>query len=875
MSIYRTFPGSTYQVSVVEYLNNSSFDEMVEIDLARDRCHNIYHTEGKYFVPLLDASYTGMYSYAKMYMVHAEDRQVYEDLMNPATIEVRLAEADTPGVRSAQFRYKMLDGSWRWVEQVLISGDILCFAPGIVRFYVFDIQSQRNRKLGLVTTYPSGLNHDDLTGLLKEKTFLILARDMSLNQEADWCILSLDIEEFGLFNGWYGHEMGDFLLAQIGSMLKMEENRFGGLACYQGNDDFCMLIPYDKERIERIYEQMLQLIRSKSQSMGFLPSIGICMIKENKSIQDTLNKAALARARLKGNFRTRICLYDPSIMSNTREEYQLLSDFQQGLRNREFVFYLQPQCKLSTGKIMGVEALARWRNPDGTMRLPDSFIPVLEKYGFITDFDCYIWEQVCIWLRAFMDRGNRPIPVSINVSRIDIFTIDVVEFLEALVQEYRIPMGILKVEITESSYASDVEKVGEVVRELRRRGFPVLMDDFGSGYSSLNMLRNLEMDVIKLDGQFLRFGSEDETKGIHILENIINLTKTMAIPIIVEGVETAEQAEFLEGLGCSYVQGYHYYRPMQVAEFEGLVADESLVDYGKFEFKANQQFRIREFMDENIYSDTMLNNILGATAFYSWDGKERVDIIRFNEQFYRLVNVPQFDIRLNNIQRFFVPEDVPRFFTMVRNACENRMNGASGIFGVYRTEESVGRFYLQFYYLEDRGERKIFYGTMREVTKLTELQNSMRLLSLYASVSIVFQRRTKLHVLEDGVKSAELANAAGAAEASESKGADAAEGMRRWFYQVVVHGLEKQMGMSAEELQKELNDCTFYERIDEGMRENVREHIQCGEGSQQSFSLPLTVRNPKGEWLDLYLKKDYIHDVGSDVEYVLMFRPWE
>ena len=741
------------------------------------------------------------------------------------------------GLLTVQFRYKLLDGGWRWVEQVVLGGTQFGFGEGVIRVYVFDIQNQKDRQLGLTPNFRANTDRDEMTGLLRKKSFFTEGEVLARSREEDWALYAVDIEHFKLFNEWYGHESGDLLLTEIGEVFKAAEETCAGLAGYMGQDDFCLLAPYAPELAEQIFEDIHTLIVARGASMGFLPAIGVSHLGEGESVMIALDRAALAVGKVKGNFRVRIREYTSAMREQADHEYRLLSDFQRGLKNREFFFCLQPQCTVPNGAVVGAESLARWRTPDGRTIPPDEFIPVLEKYGFVTDLDEYIWESVCAWLHRWIADGHTPVPVSVNVSRIDFFSVDVPEFLDALVKKYDLPHDVLKVEVTESAYVDDADSIREAVRKLREKGFLVLMDDFGSGYSSLNMLRALNMDVIKLDAQFLRIGKDEEKKGIHILETIVNMTKTMAVPIIVEGVESAEQASFLEKLGCRYIQGNFYHLPLPVADFEKLIGDERNIDTGGFSFYANQQFSVREFMDQNIYSDSMLNNILGAAAFYCWDGKDRVDIVRYNEQFYRIVNVPDFHDRLTDIKQYFHPNDKQPFLELLQRAEEDRLNGAEGVFGVYRTDGSLGRFFEHFYFLEEGENGKIFYGAMQDVSEITNLQNHMRLLSKFASESIVFLRN------KDG----------------------------GWYYQVIVHGLRSDIGLSQEEFERELNSGAFLSRLCTGEGERLRELS----GSLKDGKMPgmfLRMRNRAGEQVELYLKIDYVHDEYSNVEYILMFR---
>ncbi len=832
-------PREEKPLPILDRLNRSDFDELLEIDLIRDYCESICHVEGKYFVPLSGGTFSELHEYCVEEMIHPDDRKVFRELMEPETMLERLAKAQPPGVLRARFRYKLLDGNWRWVEQVVVGGTQNGFQEGTVRVYVFDIQHGVDGREGILSA-PAASLYDELTGLLPKKAFFAACREKLRDRSVDWCMLAIDIENFKLFNEWYGHESGDLLLAQIGGILKRSEERCGGVAGYMGQDDFCILGPCDEERVQQLYDEIHRLIMSRGTSVGFLPSIGICVPEKKETPAALLDHATLAGSQVKGDYHVRIRYYDPSVGSREEREYRILSDFQRALKNHELYFCLQPQCVVATGLIVGAESLARWKTPEGENVSPEEFVPVLEKYGFVTELDEYIWEEVCRWLHRWMRDGHRIVPISINISQVDFFAIDVPEYIERLTEKYELPKSALKIEITESAYVNDTEAIRDAAQRLRDKGFLILMDDFGSGYSSLNMLRQLNVDVIKLDAQFLHLDDTTNKKGIHILETVVNMTKTIAIPIIVEGVEKPEQADFLEKLGCQYIQGYYYYHPLRVEEFETLIANEKNVDPRGFQFFSNQQFSVREFMDQNIYSDSMLNNILGAAAFYCWDGGKNVDIVRYNEQFRRVTNVPDFDKRLHDITQFFHPNDVELFFGLLKKAEQDRLNGAKGMFGVYRTDGSLGRFLEHFYFLEETENGKIFYGAMQEVTEITQLQNQMRLLSKFSSESIVFLR----HIGD------------------------------KWKYQVVVHGLRDRMGLSGDEFELELNSGRFLERLeaDEGARLNKLEKDKMKVGPT---GVAFKMTDQSGKKLELYLKIDYVHDEYSNVEYILMFRPRE
>ena len=713
--------------TVLDRLNASPYDELVEIDLINDRCRNLWHVKNKYYVPVLHGNWSELYRYCADHMLHPQDRERYCGMMDPDTVLQRLERSEVSGVLSEELRYRTVDGKWRWVRQVLVSGAQNGLPEGVIYSYMYDIDVQKQRELGGTATSGPTVRRDELTGLLLDREFYTLARQRLPTLSGKWCVVALDIENFKLFCDWHGQQSGNFLLAQIGEILGRLERETGGLAGYRGQDDFELLIPYDTARISLLFDELQRVIETQGDSVGFLPMFGICMVESPEDeITELYNHAALTAEQIKGDFKNRIQIYDPDVHKRNTEEYQILSAFQRGLDNHEIFFCLQPQCRVSSGRIVGAESLARWRTAEGRIIPPARFVPILEKHGIVTNLDKYIWDEVCAWLRKWIDAGNTPVPISVNVSQIDIFSIDVPDFFNGLLEKYRLPARLIKIEITESAYVEDTAAVRETVRRLRSLGFLVLMDDFGSGYSSLNMLRSLNVDIIKLDAQFLHISQNESRKGIGILESIVNMAKTMAIPVIVEGVETIEQINFLADLGCRYMQGYYFYRPMPVEEFENLISDPRNVDLNGFEFKANDQFHTREFLDENLVSDVMLNNILGPVAIYRWNGNS-VDIIRYNQQFYQMVGIEihQLEERRMAIERFLYPDDREKLFRLLERASADRLNGARAVVRVYRPNGALLWISLQMYFMEENEQGVHFYGASEDVTELQYINQTI------------------------------------------------------------------------------------------------------------------------------------------------------
>ena len=837
---YSMFFNEGEKLSLIDYLDNSSFDEAVFVDLKADSFTQLYHVDGKYFIPLLDSiSFNSLFYYATDHIVHPDDREIIKELMEPSTILKRLKNSETPNFLFAQFRYKLQDGSYRWVEQCVISGKENGFKEGTFKFYVFDIQNLKSREAGeIYKEIDMSESKNSPVGLLREKEFFIAAQKIvNKNKDKKWCLIALDIEHFKLFDEWYGRETGDYLLSQIGAVLLEGRNKNVALSGYFGQDDFGVLMKYNKKNIEELFEEVRSIIVSFGLSIGFMPAFGVAQIEKNVHVVDVFDKASIAASKAKADIKNRICYYSHDMQLVAENEIRILNDFMKALKNDELVFYLQPQCRISTGKIVGAESLARWINKEGRIIPPNDFIPILEKYGFIIDLDKYLWEKVCKWLRRWLDEGHKAVPISLNVSRADIFSIDIAKHFEELTNKYKIPRNLIKLEITESAYAETTNLIEELVERLRKLGFLVLMDDFGSGYSSLNMLSNFEVDAIKLDANFLHIENSDKDKGIRILESVVNMSKMIAVPIIVEGVENQSQSDFLEEMGCRYVQGYHFYRPMPVHDFEKIILDENKIDDRGFVVKLNEQFRIREFLDENVYSDSMLNNIIGAVALYAFDG-ETTDIVRFNQQFYESVDVPDFHEKLANIERVMPKEDVPVLHALLKEAKEHRYIGSTGLVRFYKFNGLLTAYDMHFYYLGVKEGKDRYYGSAHNITELVDAKQKVALLKRYSNTSVIFIKKMD----------------------------------NKWIYDVVTIRKLKGFDLTTDDFERELNDGSFANRIpsvrERAIYENALRSLE--QGKNIAFEINLLDNNNASHKLSM--KFDYVKDETNNIIYVCVPR---
>ena len=565
---------------------------------------------------------------------------------------------------------------------------------------------------------------DEKTGLLSYASFFFACDALieSGKIEEDYFMVAIDIEHFRLFNDWFGREEGDIYLQELADCLKEYTAGTRAICGYLGGDNFALFAPYNLELIEQIQERIIDMLEKYGQSIGFGPMYGIFEVRD--SIYDAqlmYDNAVTAMADIPGNYHNRIAIYDPNLLKKTGDELILLSDVQRGMDAKEFRFFLQPKVNMLNGKIVGAEALVRWAHRSKGLVSPGIFLPVLEDNGFITNLDRYIWEEVCRWLRSWIDRGRDPLPISVNVSQIDIYAGDVSEYFEHLIKKYELSPDMLDIEITESAYAKEYSLINKTVDKLRKAGFKVLLDDFGSAYSSLNMLRNIKVDVLKLDMKFLDTNEDRENneKGISIIDSIVGMSNQLGLPMIVEGVERLDQVEMLTKLGCVYAQGFYYYKPMPVKKFEDLIRDDSKVEHeGEGKIERYKPLNVLEFLRTNLFTDSMINEVLGPFAFYEQKG-ERISIVRVNEQYYRVFSmlgeVTEDEI-VSSVNR--LQNDNSDFIELFNNASNSKSKSSSGCVIYNSPKGTAKKLYFRVFFLHEREGRKLFCSTIWDITDL-------------------------------------------------------------------------------------------------------------------------------------------------------------
>ncbi len=481
-------------------------------------------------------------------------------------------------------------------------------------------------------TAPAG-NTDELTGLLTRSAFVreieAIASDPRRHPLA---LFYLDAIKFKAINDIFGFAEGDKLLVHIATKLRSFSNTILS-ACRDSADKFAFLAVGDTDAATVLAEKLIESINDYYLPLDVNFNIGIYVLEKGETNGNSaIDKAILAKAGIKGNYTKKINFYSDHLRAEMLSEQEITGFMGNALESKQFSIYLQPQYNHSTGLIVGAEALVRWIHPEKGMISPAAFIPIYEKNGLITKLDMYVFEEVCAFQRKCIDAGYAVVPISVNFSKHDIFSPNFIDNIEAIREKYSVQSKYLRVEVTESTLMTSVKAMNEVLSKLHDLGYIIEMDDFGSGYSSLNVLKDLEFDIIKLDMLFL---SEDNTngRGGTILSSVVNMAKWLGIPIIAEGVETVEQADFLRSIGCDYIQGYLYSRPLSVTDYEALISKSAI---GAIIPHMNliDTINSAKFWDPMSQETLIFSNFVGGAAIFEYRKAEgAVEMLRVNKKY--------------------------------------------------------------------------------------------------------------------------------------------------------------------------------------------------------------------------------------------------
>ena len=416
--------------------------------------------------------------------------------------------------------------------------------------------------------------NDKLTDLLFYDDFKEEVGKIIENSDVKYMLMSGNISNFKYINNMYGYEQGDQLLKSVADFF-IRDYEDCVIGCRMHSDRFLALVKVCEDTEAEMGEDLKKLINNFAGKIApIFPFANIhlncgayIIEKEDKNVSEIVDKAEMARKSAKDNYLSSLVFYNKKIEEKAKVEREMIPMFERALKDNRILVYLQPKVAIESGIVVGAEALVRMLDDDGKIVPPMSFIPILERTGMIIKLDFCVLEQVCALIRKWIDEGQQPVRISVNLSRFDFQEDGPWEQMLEKIKEYDIPREFLEFEVTETIFYDDVEFIINKLRQLRAKGHKVSMDDFGSGYSSLNTVGLMPIDIIKFDRGFVQ-NSINNQKGLDIMTGLVDIFSKINMEVICEGVETEEEEKTVHQCGCDYVQGYYHDRPLPITDFE-------------------------------------------------------------------------------------------------------------------------------------------------------------------------------------------------------------------------------------------------------------------------------------------------------------------
>ena len=420
---------------------------------------------------------------------------------------------------------------------------------------------------------------DSLTGLYSRNFFFEYVNRIH-QYHPNWSMdaIVINIEQFHSVNALNGREFGDKVLAAIGEGIQGFLADSEGIASRFEADQFDIYCQH-RDDYQALLDRLQEEVNALSINASIRLRMGVAPWRRDVEPVLLFDRARAACSMVRSNYKTRLMVYDEEMYQREMMDQRLLNDLRRAMEERELTVYYQPKYNVQCDppRLSSAEALIRWNHPELGMVPPGRFIPLFEGNGQISAVDGFVWNEAARQIAQWRKKYNFTVPVSVNLSRVDVFDPSLEERLEGLIERYGLDHKALKLEVTESAYTDNSEQMIELINRLRARGFEIEMDDFGSGYSSLNMLSYMPIDVLKMDMQFVRNITQSE-KDFRLVQVVLDIARYLKVPVVAEGVETREQLDILKSAGCDLVQGYYFSRPLPPVEFEALIEKELKIE---------------------------------------------------------------------------------------------------------------------------------------------------------------------------------------------------------------------------------------------------------------------------------------------------------
>ena len=484
------------------------------------------------------------------------------------------------------------------------------------------------------------LSKDNTTGLLTRSAFIRSGEELFMaNPDKSYIVAVGDVNKLKIINDLYGFSVGNDVLRHISAVLKQIAGE-KGLTARLGGGTFALIMENNVDNFQRL--QSCKSFDNNSLHISFPVTMhfGIRMTDNTVTITSALDQCSLCMDYSISDVQNTYSAYTEKYSEQTHLEAEITSLMQPALENDEFKLWFQPQYSAVNGELVGAEALCRWIKTDGTIVSPGVFIPVAEKNGFIRSLDTVVWEKAFQTVKKWLDEGIEPVPVSINISRVSFETDKLYYTIKRLKEKYQIPEKYIHFEITESAAINAQNSLNERIQKIRNLGYQIAMDDFGSGYSSLNTLRNMPIDILKLDMGFLK-GDDKLNKGGTIITYVARMAQGLEYITIAEGVETQEQADFLRSVGVNVFQGYLYSKPMPEDEFFEILKNSSKRGV-VHRSRTFGQVDIRKFLNPDSPESLMFEDFTGSAAIFEFDDEDNeVSLLRANQKFLSIFEMEE------------------------------------------------------------------------------------------------------------------------------------------------------------------------------------------------------------------------------------------
>lgn len=553
------------------------------------------------------------------------------------------------------------------------------------------------------------------------------------NNQENYAICRTNIINFRLYNEMYGKEICNTLIQDIANTLKMiVEERKDSIVGYVDNDQFVIFttLKQIQGNEEKIYEWFSKLTQSILPNYYISINLGFAEVEKGMSIEKCADNALFALQSIKDDYSKHFAWYANIMKQEYLEYVEITNSMHKALKNNEFIPYLQPQFNYETGEMIGTEALVRWLSPKKGLITPNKFIPVFEQNGFINELDKYVLDRVCSYIRTWKDEGLNVPSISVNMSRRDMYSNSLISTILNTLNKYNLNPKDIHIEITESAYMENRQIIDKIIRNLKKEGFILEMDDFGSGYSSLLALKDLPFDLLKLDMGFLSDTEEIGKSGM-VLTAIVRLANQMQLPILAEGVEEKRQADFLSSIGCQLMQGYLFSKPLPSEEYHNLLLKQKNVKKEEKNIVGIVDKSV-DFLDIRTQEALLFNSFIGGATILEYRN-DKLEVLRTNNKFFEEIGVTIEEWRKTNLDSLLTKEAYQRFLKMLDKSIEtNEEQGDTFYINGFNKDIYV---HVRVRCLAKQVNSYIFYCVSENVTKEQKLiRRNQELYNLLSSV---------------------------------------------------------------------------------------------------------------------------------------------